>query len=148
MRDACADDGHRLVRKSFGIASSIEAIVKKPVGGPDVHRCARPGPIGAVQDGRARRVFTRAGHAIPLAPKTFDLLVCLVQSDGRAVAKQELMTALWPDTFVEEANLAFQISTLRKAPARAALVGLKPFPSTGFRFVATVREGREDRGAG
>lgn len=40
-----------------------------------------------------RRVFTRGGHAIPLAPKTFDLLVLLVQSDGRAVSKQELMTA-------------------------------------------------------
>ena len=39
-----------------------------------------------------RRVFTRGGHAIPLAPKTFDLLVFLVRSDGRAVSKQELMS--------------------------------------------------------
>jgi len=78
-----------------------------------------------------RRVLTRGGHVVPLAPQTFDLLVLLVQSDGRAVSKQELMAALWPDTFVEEANLSFQISTLRKAPARAARVRLTPSRSTG-----------------
>jgi DNA-binding winged helix-turn-helix (wHTH) protein len=50
---------------------------------------------------------------VPLAPKTFDLLVLLVQSAGRALSKQELMNRLWPDTFVEEANLSFQISVLR-----------------------------------
>ncbi len=55
-----------------------------------------------------RRVFMREDRVVPLPPKTFDLLLLLVQSDGRAVSKHELMSALWPDTFVEEANLTFQ----------------------------------------
>ena len=87
-----------------------------------------------------RRVFTRGGHVIPLAPKTFDLLVLLVQSDGHAVSKQELMTALWPDTFVEEANLSFQISTLRKALGESGSRWIETLPKHGYRFVATVRD--------
>ena len=57
----------------------------------------------------------RDGQPVPLAPKTFDLLLVLIESGGRAMSKAELMQSLWPDTFVEEANLSFQISTLRKA---------------------------------
>ena len=57
-----------------------------------------------------QRVLTREHQRVPLAPKTFDLLLLLVRSPGRAFSKQELMTALWPETFVEEANLSFQIS--------------------------------------
>ena len=87
-----------------------------------------------------RRVFTRGGHAIPLAPKTFDLLVLLVQSDGRAVSKQELMTALWPDMIVEEANLSFQISTLRKALGESGSRWIETLPKHGYRFVATLRD--------
>ena len=60
-----------------------------------------------------QRVLTREHQRVPLAPKTFDLLLLLVRSPGRAFSKQELMTALWPGTFVEDANLSFQISTLR-----------------------------------
>ena len=64
-----------------------------------------------------QRVLTRGDARVALAPKTFDLLLLLTRSPGRAFSKQELMTALWADTFVEEANLSFQISTLRKALA-------------------------------
>ena len=87
-----------------------------------------------------RRVFTRGGHVIPLAPKTFDLLVLLVQSDGHAVSKQALMSSLWPDTIVEEANLSFQISTLRKALGESASRWIETLPRHGYRFVATVRD--------
>ena len=86
-----------------------------------------------------RRVFTRDGQVIPLAPKTFDLLVILVQSDGHAVSKRELMTALWPDTIVEEANLSFQISTLRKALGESGSRWIETLPKHGYRFAATVR---------
>ena len=51
----------------------------------------------------------RDGHVVPLTPKAFDLLVYLVEHQGRLVEKSALMAALWPDTIVEEANLAFQI---------------------------------------
>src|SRR5688500_19457000 len=87
-----------------------------------------------------RRVFTRDGQVIPLAPKTFDLLVILVQSDGHAVSRRELMTALWPDTIVEEANLSFQISTRRKALGESGSRWIETLPKHGYRFAATVRD--------
>ena len=86
-----------------------------------------------------RRVFTREHQVLPLAPKTFDLLVLLVQSPGRAWSKQELMHALWPGTFVEEANLSFQISTLRKALGEDAARWVETVPKHGYRFAAQVR---------
>ena len=79
---------HRLVRKSFEIVGSIEAILKKSLGGPDVHQCARPLRIGSFRMDVQRRVFTQGGHVIPLAPKTFDLLVLLVPSNGHAVSNR------------------------------------------------------------
>jgi Tol biopolymer transport system component/DNA-binding winged helix-turn-helix (wHTH) protein len=86
-----------------------------------------------------RRVFTREHQVLPLAPKTFDLLVLLVQSPGRAFSKQELMHALWPDTFVEEANLSFQISVLRKALGEDGGRWVETVPKHGYRFAAEVR---------
>ena len=53
----------------------------------------------------AKRQVIRDAEPITLAPKTFDLLVVLVESGGRALSKIELMQSLWPDTHVEEANL-------------------------------------------
>jgi len=57
----------------------------------------------------------RGGAAVPLPPKAFDLLLLLVQSPKRVLSKPVLMEALWPDTFVEEANLTQHVFTLRKA---------------------------------
>ena len=85
-----------------------------------------------------QRVFTRAGHTVQLAPKTFELLLLLVRSPGRAFSKHELITALWPETFVEEANLSFQISVLRKALGEDARV-IETVPKHGYRFAADVR---------
>jgi Tol biopolymer transport system component/DNA-binding winged helix-turn-helix (wHTH) protein len=86
-----------------------------------------------------RRVFTREHQVVPLAPKTFDLLVLLVQSPGRAFSKRELMNALWPDTFVEEANLSFQISALRKALGEDGARRVETVPKHGYRFSADVQ---------
>jgi Tol biopolymer transport system component/DNA-binding winged helix-turn-helix (wHTH) protein len=86
-----------------------------------------------------RRVLTRGLDVVPVAPKTFELLVLLVRSPGRAFSKEELMNALWPDTFVEEANLSFQISVLRKALGPAAARWIQTVPKHGYRFDADVR---------
>jgi len=86
-----------------------------------------------------RRVFTRDDQVLPLAPKTFDLLLLLVQSPGRAFSKQQLMAALWPDTFVEEANLSFQISALRKTLGEDGGRWIETVPKYGYRFTADVR---------
>ncbi len=94
------------------------------------------GPFRLDLDGR---VLSREHQALPLPPKTFDLLVLLVQSPGRAFSKQELMNALWPDTFVEEANLSFQISVLRKALGEDGARWVETVPKHGYRFSAEVR---------
>jgi DNA-binding winged helix-turn-helix (wHTH) protein len=57
----------------------------------------------------------RAGQPIPLPPKAFDLLLLLARNPDRVMSKTELLETLWPNTFVEEANLTQQVYTLRKA---------------------------------
>jgi len=90
----------------------------------------------AVDAGRHR--VTRDGHPVALPPKTYELLLVLVKSGGRAVSRHELMSALWPDTFVEEANLSFQISTLRKALGEGADAWIETVPRVGYRFTPDV----------
>src|SRR5688572_19597028 len=82
------------------------------------------------------RVLTSDGKAVTLAPKTFDLLVLLVRGEGRLMDKRELMLALWPDTIVEEANLSFQVSTLRKALQSNGHDLIETVPKHGYRFTA------------
>src|SRR5947209_13628827 len=53
--------------------------------------------------------------AIALPPKTFDLLVILAANAGRLLKKDDLMNRLWPGVFVEEVNLAQNVSALRRA---------------------------------
>jgi DNA-binding winged helix-turn-helix (wHTH) protein len=50
----------------------------------------------------AERLLLRNDQPVSLTPKAFDLLTYLVDRRGRLVTKQELLTAIWPDTFVEE----------------------------------------------
>jgi len=61
------------------------------------------------------RVIWRDGSPLSLTPKAFDTLLILVRNHGRVLTKDELLQQIWPDTFVEEVNLAVNISTLRKA---------------------------------
>src|SRR6202050_839354 len=62
-----------------------------------------------------RRSLSRAASPISVTPKAFDLLHYLVQNPNRLVTKEELLQAVWGDTFVEEGNLTQYISHLRKA---------------------------------
>ena len=71
--------------------------------------------FGAFRLDPAERLLLRAGAVVPLTPKSFDLLVYLVERHGRLIEKQALLSALWPDAIVEEANLASNVSALRKA---------------------------------
>jgi Tol biopolymer transport system component/DNA-binding winged helix-turn-helix (wHTH) protein len=88
-----------------------------------------------------QRTLTRGNERVSLPPKTFDLLLLLVRSRGRALSKRELMSALWPETFVEEANLSFQISTLRKALGGAESAWIETVSKHGYRFAADVVTG-------
>ena len=91
------------------------------------------------------RTLTRSGEAINLAPKTFDLLALLVKGGGRLWSKAELMASLWPDMFVEEANLSFQISTLRKALGQDGMEWIETVPKHGYRFRAEVTIPEQNR---
>ena len=62
-----------------------------------------------------KRTVSRADSPVSLTPKAFDVLLFLVQNPNRLVTKEELLQAVWGDTFVEEGNLAQYISHLRKA---------------------------------
>jgi eukaryotic-like serine/threonine-protein kinase len=88
----------------------------------------------------AERVLEQNGRAVPLTPKAFDLLVYLVERRGRLAEKNATMAALWPDTVVEEANLAFQISTLRRVlgDQRDGESLIQTVPTKGYRFVGQI----------
>src|SRR5271169_5695782 len=62
-----------------------------------------------------RRTLSRADSAVSLTPKAFDVLLVLAQNPNRLVTKEELLQAVWGDSFVEEGNLTQYISHLRKA---------------------------------
>jgi len=91
----------------------------------------------------AARLLLKDGQAIPLQPKVFDTLVLLVENAGNPVDKDTLLRALWPDTFVEEGNLAHNISALRKTLGEAP--GGRPWIETlrkrGYQFVGQVTLG-------
>jgi len=89
-----------------------------------------------------QKVLLRDGILLPLAPKVFDTLLILVEDSGRIVAKEVLMNRLWPDTFVEEANLTFNIQQLRKALGDDARHPrfIETVARRGYRFIAPLEE--------
>src|SRR5215813_11758104 len=95
----------------------------------------------------AERLLSHDGEVVPLQPKVFDLLLVLVERHGRLLEKDELMKAVWPDTIVEEVNLANNISILRKTLSENGERYIETAPKRGYRFVASVREIVEE-GAG
>ena len=91
----------------------------------------------------ASRELARAGVAIHLSPKAFDLLRLLIEHRPRVLPKRELMDALWQDTFVVEANLPVLIGELRTALGEKSSGGsIKTHHGIGYSFVADVRESR------
>ncbi|MBA3915645.1 MAG: winged helix-turn-helix domain-containing protein, partial [Acidobacteriales bacterium] len=82
------------------------------------------------------------GKPVSLTPKMFDILVAFLRSQGRLLSKDELMRTVWPDSFVEEANLTVNISALRKALGETAdrQPYIETVPRRGYRFVVPVRE--------
>jgi TolB-like protein/Tfp pilus assembly protein PilF len=98
--------------------------------------------FGAFSVDPSERLLLRDGLPIPLAPKVFETLIALVENSGRLVDKDELISRLWPDTFVEEATLARNISDVRKALGEGSGERryIETVPKRGYRFVADVKE--------
>ena len=89
----------------------------------------------------SQHLLARDGEPVLITPKTYDLLLVLLESSGRMLTKDELMKALWPNSHVEESNLTQQISMIRKALGEAAGEDryIITVPGRGYRFAAAVR---------
>src|SRR5271155_4091248 len=93
-----------------------------------------------------KQVLLREDQPVAITPKVFETLLILVRHSREVVSKDELMKAVWPDAFVEEANLSQNIFMLRKALGdfpedRRYIVTL---PGRGYRFTAQVRTVMQD----
>jgi eukaryotic-like serine/threonine-protein kinase len=88
---------------------------------------------------RTRTVSYR-GTAVPFEPKTFEVLLYLVAHAGHVVTKEELLKAVWPDSFVEESNLTQHVFRLRKAlrPREGDEPYIVTVPGQGYQFSAEV----------
>lgn len=89
----------------------------------------------------AQRVLLRDGAPVVLPRKALDTLLILVAQHGSMVGKEDLMKAVWPDSFVEENNLNQCISAIRKALGdnSAAPRFIETVSGRGYRFLAKVR---------
>src|SRR5262245_8620081 len=90
-----------------------------------------------------QRVLIRGGQREPIPPKAFDILLVLVQRKGDIVDKETVMRHVWPDTFVEDANLGYNVHILRRILGSnngSKSLYIETVPKRGYRFVPPVTE--------
>ena len=97
----------------------------------------------------AKRLLLRAGEPVALTQRLFETLLALVENSGRVISKDELMSKLWPEMAVEEANLTVNISALRKVLGETASEHryIATIPGRGYQFVAQVERADQERAA-
>jgi DNA-binding winged helix-turn-helix (wHTH) protein/TolB-like protein/Flp pilus assembly protein TadD len=102
--------------------------------------------FGAYRVDLANHLLLRGGEVVALPPKAFDILLALVEESGQVLQKDDLMRRVWPDSFVEEANLSHHIFTLRKALGedKNGARYIETIPRRGYRFVASVTQVRDE----
>lgn len=86
-----------------------------------------------------QRVLIREGEIVPVAPKDLEVLLVLVRGCGQIVEKKQIIEKIWPDTFVEEANLSRHIFNLRRILSENGERSIETVPKRGYRFIAPVR---------
>ncbi len=89
-----------------------------------------------------RLLLTDDDETVPLMPKAFDTLLYLVEHNGKVIGKDEMMSAIWADTIVEENNLTQNISILRRVLGEKHGENrfIATVPGHGYKFVAEVRK--------
>ena len=94
----------------------------------------------------AEHALLRDGQPIPLRPKVFDILLVLVENQGHLVEKEDLMSSVWVEQFVEEGNINKNISMLRRALGEGEnnQQYIETVPKHGYRFIADVRKVNAD----
>src|SRR6185503_15914337 len=92
------------------------------------------------------RLLFKENRELSLTPKVFDTLLVLLENSSHVLTKKELMEQVWPDSFVEENNLAQNISILRKAlgEGKEGEHYIQTVPKRGYRFVADVSSAADD----
>jgi TolB-like protein/DNA-binding winged helix-turn-helix (wHTH) protein/Tfp pilus assembly protein PilF len=98
----------------------------------------------------AEQTLLKDGEPLQITPKSFDLLAALVQDRGHLITKEELLERVWPNSFVEEANLSVKMSELRRVLGEAPNEKqyIETVPRRGYRFVAdvSVDDSRDGKG--
>src|SRR6185503_7339750 len=89
----------------------------------------------------AERLLFDGERSVQLPPKAFDTLLMLVENRGRVLSKERMLAEVWEGSFVEENNLAQNISLLRKALGETTDARfIETVPKFGYRFVASVED--------
>jgi TolB-like protein len=86
----------------------------------------------------ARSLLQAADREVQLRPKSFDVLVYLVENADRLVPKEELINAIWPNVVVTDESLTHCVSELRNALGDSTQTIIKTVPRRGYRFAAPV----------
>jgi predicted ATPase/DNA-binding winged helix-turn-helix (wHTH) protein len=86
-----------------------------------------------------RRELLAGGVAVPIGSRALDVLLVLIEARGELVTKDELMNRVWPNTFVEENTLHFQISAIRKMLGEDRDF-IKTIAGRGYRFVSEITD--------
>jgi len=121
---------------------------------PSFHN--RAGPAGAapieVSFGpfrllAAQFLLLEGDKPVPLGSRALEILIALLERPGELVTKEELMNLIWPDVFVEPANLTVHISALRRAlrDGREGNRFIINIPGRGYRFVASIQVSTHER---
>src|SRR5262249_955014 len=88
----------------------------------------------------AERLLLHDGQPVELTAKVFDLLVLMVENQGKLLEKSFLLENLWPESFVDEVNLSVNMSALRKALGESPSDPqyIETVPKRGYRFIGAV----------
>jgi DNA-binding winged helix-turn-helix (wHTH) protein len=106
-----------------------------------VHRAAEAvWAFGSFRLLASQRLLVKDGAAVSLGSRALEILTLLVERAGEVVAKDEIMRRVWPDTFVEEANVKVQVAAIRRALGDGPRGGLyvATIAGRGYQFVAPV----------
>ena len=126
---------------SPSLGGSVHARIRAQMASSENQELPELYEFGPFRVDPARETLLRAGVAVPLTPKTFQILLVLVRHGQEIVTKDDLMKSVWPDTFVEEANLSRNIFMLRKAMGETAQDHryIVTIPGRGYRLTENVR---------
>jgi TolB-like protein/DNA-binding winged helix-turn-helix (wHTH) protein/Tfp pilus assembly protein PilF len=92
----------------------------------------------------SKRLLSHSGKELPLMPRTFELLVFLIENRNKVIQRADLIEDIWWDSDVQDENLTKQISLLRQKLGKNYI---KTIPKRGYKFVAEVREISESEDA-